>query len=113
MKNIKVEIETKEDIVVIHLKGLLDAHNSVIFSDALNKVFSENIFKIVINFEKLDYLGSSGLEAILSKIRFVRDKKGDIYLVALSPKIHRIFDLLGLVNFFKIFGSVDEAIKNF
>lgn len=113
MENIKVEIETKDGKAVIHLKGLLDAHNSVIFSEALDKVFSENIFKIVINFEKLEYLGSSGLEVILSKIRFVREKKGDIYLAALPAKIHRIFDLLGLVNFFKIFGSVDEAIKNF
>ncbi|MFB3851948.1 MAG: STAS domain-containing protein [Acidobacteriota bacterium] len=113
MNNIKVEIERSEDKAVIHLQGLLDAHNAVLFSDALNKVISEGLTKIVVNFENLEYLGSSGLEVILSKVRSLRDKGGDIRLAGMSPKILRIFDLLGLSTFFKIFGSADEATKSF
>lgn len=113
MNNIKVEIEKREDKVVIHLQGFLDAHNSVMFSEALNKVIADNLTKIVIDFQNLEYLGSSGLEVILSKVRSFREKGGDIRLAALSSKIYRIFDLLGLVSFFRIFGTVDEAVKSF
>ncbi len=113
MNNIKVEIERREDKAVVHLQGLLDAHNSVMFSDALNKVVAENLTKIVVDFQNLEYLGSSGLEVILSKVRSLREKCGDIRLAAMSSKIYRIFDLLGLTSFFKIFGTVDEAVNSF
>lgn len=113
MNNIKVEIEEIKDIAIIHLKGLLDAHNSVMFSEAFNKVTEDGIFKIVVNFEHLEYLGSSGLEVILSKVRSFRDRGGDIRLAAMSPKIYRIFDLLGLSTFFKIYGTFDEAVQSF
>lgn len=113
MNNIKVEIEKKEDKAIIHLQGFLDAHNADMFSDALNKVMAEGLVKIIVDLENLEYLGSSGLEVILSKIRSLRDKGGDIRLASMSDKIFRIFDLLGLSTFFKIYGSVDEATTNF
>jgi anti-sigma B factor antagonist len=113
MTHLKVETEKKNDIGIIHLEGLLDAHNALLFSEALSDLLSQKFIKIIVDFEKLNYLGSSGLEVILSKIQGLRDNGGDIALVQMSPKIFKVFDLLGLTDFLKFYGSLDEAVSAF
>ena len=113
MTNLKVEIMKKDDIGIIALDGLLDAHNAILFSEALGGLISEDHKKIVVDFDKLNYLGSSGLEVILSKIQGLRNKGGDIVLARMAPKIYKVFDLLGLTDFLKFYGSLDEAVSSF
>ena len=81
--------------------------------EALGGLTSEEHTKIVVDFEKLNYLGSSGLEVILSKIQGLRNRGGDIVLARTAPKIYKVFDLLGLTDFLKFFGSLDEAVSSF
>ncbi len=111
--NLKIEIEKGKEVAIINLKGLLDAHNSTLFSDALKEVVNEGFLKIIVNFKNLEYLGSSGLEILLGKIQAIRNKGGDIVLCEMSSKIYKVFDLLGLTNYFKIFKSEEEALKSF
>ena len=113
MTHLKVEIEKRKEIGIVHLEGLLDAHNAELFAEALTELISESFVRVIVDFEKLNYLGSSGLEVILSKIQNLRDNGGDILLVKMSPKIYKVFDLLGLTSFLKIFDSLDEAISAF
>jgi anti-sigma B factor antagonist len=113
MTHLKVEIEKKNHVGIIRLDGLLDAHNAELFSDALNELISGDFTKIVVDFGNLNYLGSSGLEVILSRIQGLRDKGGDIVLVNMAAKIYKVFDLLGLTDFLKFYGSMDEAVSSF
>jgi len=113
MTSLKVEITKKGDIGIITLEGLLDAHNAILFSDALGELISQKFTRIVVDFEKLNYLGSSGLEVILSRIQGIRNKGGDIALARTAPKIYKVFDLLGLTDFLKFYGSLDEAVSSF
>lgn len=111
--NLVIEIEKNREISIIHLSGLLDAHNSSYFLDSINQILKEGCQKIIVDFEKLEYLGSSGLEILLGKIQSIRNNGGDIVLCSMSKKIYKVFDLLGLTNFFKIFERLDEARKSF
>jgi len=38
-------------VAIINLKGLLDAHNSTLFSDALKEVVNEGFLRVVVNFK--------------------------------------------------------------
>lgn len=113
MTNLKVEVELIDDKAIIHLEGLLDAHNSQLFEEALKEVILKGVGKVIIDFEKLNYLGSSGLEIILGKVQDLRKRGGDIVLSSMSFKIKKIFDLLGLLDYFKFFDTVEDGIKFF
>ncbi|MEJ2422102.1 MAG: STAS domain-containing protein [Acidobacteriota bacterium] len=88
-------------------------HNHVSFRETLTDLVERGRHKIVIDFSELTYMGSSGLEVILSHIQRVRDAGGDMVLAAMSPKIYKVFDLLGLPKFFNITDSMDDALSAF
>ncbi len=113
MTNLEIDSESRKGIWIIHLKGILDAYNHLVFRQSVDEHVKKGHNKLVVDFTGLSYLGSSGLEVILAHIQPLRDSGGDIVLCGLSPKIYKVFDLLGLPSFFTITGAVDEAVAAF
>ncbi len=113
MTHLEVKTEERGKIRILHLKGFLDAHNHQIFRTSMNEMRSDGLAKVVVNFEQLTYIGSSGIEVILANVQAMRDKGGDIVLCGMSQKVFKVFDLLGLPSFFRIFDTVDEAAAFF
>lgn len=111
MTNLEITSEPKGDKWVIHLKGFLDAHSQELFGDAVREHIQKGHYKLVLDFSELIYIGSSGIEVILSNIQPIRDKGGDMVMCGMTPKIFKVFDLLGLPAFFSITDSVEEALS--
>ena len=110
MTNLEVASEQKGEAWVIHMKGFLDAHNHGLLRDAVREHMQKGRNRLVLDFGQLTYIGSSGIEVILSNLQPLRDAGGDFALCAMSPKIYKVFDLLGLPSFFTIRDTVDEAV---
>ena len=56
--------EILDDIMVYRLEGRLDSNTSQGFEEKLFKAISEGRNRIIVDFENLDYLSSSGLRVI-------------------------------------------------
>lgn len=113
MTNLKISTEERGSVLIIHLEGFLDAHNHVLFKNTVEEAVNRNTSRMVVDFSKLVYVGSSGIEVILSVIQKLRDEGGDMVLCGASPKIFKVFDLLGLTTLLKITDSIEEALKCF
>ncbi|MGC8724342.1 MAG: STAS domain-containing protein [Acidobacteriota bacterium] len=113
MTNLEIRSEPKGDAWVIRLKGFLDAHNHGLFREAVQEHTQKGHRRLIVDFSELTYIGSSGIEVILSHIQPLRDDGGDMILCCMSPKIFKVFDLLGLPSFFTICPTVEEASKAF
>ena len=113
MTNLEVASEQRGEAWVIHMKGFLDAHNHGLLRDAVRERVQKGCTKLVLDFGQLTYIGSSGIEVILSNVQPLRDKGGDLVLCAMSPKIYKVFDLLGLPSFFTIRETVEEGVGAF
>jgi tRNA(Ile2) C34 agmatinyltransferase TiaS len=59
----------------------------------------------------LTYVSSTGIGSFTAFNRALLPKKGNLVLVNLIPKVFEVFKLLGFLNFFKIYSSVDAAIE--
>jgi len=113
MTNLEIRAEEVGPATVIRLKGFLDAHNHGLLREAVKEHVQKGHTRLVLDFSELTYIGSSGIEVILSNIQPLRDAGGDIVLAAMPPKIYKVFDLLGLPSFFTITQSVDQAVQAF
>lgn len=107
------EVVQKGDPVVIGLDGFLDSHNAHLFKEALAQQVGGGCPRIVVDFSGLDYIGSSGLEAIISQLQPSREKGGDIRCCCMNPKVFKVFDLLGLPQVLNIFPERSEALASF
>lgn len=102
-----------KNISTLYLSGFLDAHTAPVFESNLQNLIKEERFRIIINHRDLDYISSAGLGVFMGFIEEIRDKGGDIKLSNMSPKVFKVFDLLGFPALFEIFDDEKEALQKF
>lgn len=105
--------ERRPDVSVISVNGFLDTTTIGELEKNLETHVQSSRVQIVVNFKGLDYISSAGLGVFMGVIDRVRGQNGDIKLACLSPKVFRVFDLLGFTSLFQIVSSVEEAVAAF
>lgn len=113
MSEFSVGIRKVEDISILDLNGFLDAHTSTILENYINELMANQQVKLIMNFEKLQYISSAGLGVFMAYVEDIREKEGDIKLCGMSSKIFNVFELLGFPVLFEITQSELEAIEKF
>ena len=109
------EVDRKDDgnIVILYIKGYLDAHTTPNLEQELQNLINEQKYKVIVSFKELNYISSAGLGVFMGFIETMRENKGDIKLAGMSSKVFRVFDLLGFPTLYDILENEDEAIKKF
>ncbi|RMF58128.1 MAG: anti-sigma factor antagonist [Calditrichaeota bacterium] len=113
MSNFEISREDNKEITVLKLHGYLDAHTAREFEQSLANVIKEQRFKIVVSLENLKYISSAGLGVFMGFIEEVRKKGGDIKIAQPSPKVYKVFDLLGFPNLYEFYDQLETALKAF
>lgn len=113
MSSFSVTFRNNEGIRILDLNGELDAHTAAELEAGIQKCIDDNALDIVINGANLRYISSAGLGVFMAFVEEVREKQGDIKIVALQSNVFDIFDLLGFPHLFDINESESEAIELF
>jgi len=116
MKKISVNAKSSSvnpDCTVVDVEGFLDAYTVAELEETFNRLIKEKKFKLIVNLAKLDYISSAGLGTFMGVIDEIRDNDGDIVLINLSPKIYKVFDLLGFSELFEIVDNEAAAVAKF
>lgn len=108
------EISVHEDgasLTKVYVKGFLDAHTAPRFEEALQTSIDKKRFHILVNLKELNYISSAGLGVLMGFIEEVREADGDIVLTSMTPRVYKVFDLLGFTNLYRIFDNEDDATQ--
>ena len=90
----------------------LDASNSAEFKRDIGPVLEKNV-KLVLDLGQLRFVDSSGLGAMLSCLRQLSAKSGDLKLCGMSKQVRALFELVRMHRIFDIYNSRDEAVRAF
>jgi anti-sigma B factor antagonist len=90
----------------------LDASNAGEFKRAIAPVLQANS-KLVLDLSRLRFVDSSGLGAMLSCLRQLTGKNGDLKLCGMSKQVRALFELVRMHRIFDIYGTREEAVKAF
>jgi anti-sigma B factor antagonist len=110
-----MDITTKlnGDVAIINLQGRLDLTSSNLLKDASREFYSKDNCKLVLNMDKVDFINSSGLGALVSILKEVRDHKGKLKISNLADFLKEIFDITQLSSIFDICEDESHAVKGF
>lgn len=103
-------IKKSKEYVTLQLVGYLDTYNSKPFQDYVNDIINKGYHNIIMDCSGLTYVSSTGIGSFTAFNRVLLPKRGNLVLVNLIPKVFEVFKLLGFLNFFKIYPTVDAAI---
>lgn len=90
----------------------LDASNAGEFKRDIAPVLQTNT-KLVLDLSRLSFVDSSGLGAMLSCLRQLTARSGDLKLCGLSKQVRALFELVRMHRIFDIYGTREEAVSAF
>ena len=109
-----IEEKRHGDVVVISLKGnLLGEPETSKLREAVYALLEKNRKHIVVDLGKVKVINSMGLGALVASVVSVRKKGGDVCLARLNDKVEAVIAITHLVKVFRIYETVERAIKSF
>lgn len=90
----------------------IDAHNSGELKEFVLGLLEKGEIKIVVQLEKVRFIDSSGLGALLSGHKNAEAKSGQLSLIGLQPQVLSMFELTRLNRVFDIYPDLDAAFDN-
>jgi anti-sigma B factor antagonist len=79
----------------------------------MNDLIDEARLKFLLDLRGVTYIDSFGVGVIAAKYVSVRRKGGDVKLLRLSPRSHRVMRISGLLKIFETFDSEEDALNSF
>lgn len=104
---------TEGDVQIIFLEGRMDLANSMKTEARLNEMLGEGVLKMILDFEKLEYLSSSGLRVIIAVEKKLKDRDGKLVLSNMSQPVENLFNITRLYDLFTIRKTLSEALSYF
>lgn len=97
------EFVIKENILIVRLSGELDHHEAKHLREKWQKVLFENdVNNIIINFERVTFMDSSGLGVILGRYKEVLKLGGEMVVCSVNPTIKRLFEMSGILKIVRL-----------
>lgn len=106
--NMEVKFDEIENKWLFLPDGEIDIYTYPKFKAEVLKCFHSKKADILIDGQKLDYIDSTGLGALISIYKNLKDEEYKIYLLNIKPNIKKILDITELDKLFIIRGEKDE-----
>jgi anti-sigma B factor antagonist len=104
---------TGNNIVVVRLVGRLDGLSSPQVKESLHRALDGESPRLIVDLEGVPFIDSTGLVALVSGLRYAKEKEGRIVLCSAQPQAELVFRLTMLDRAFSIYRSVQDATQSF
>jgi anti-sigma B factor antagonist len=109
----EIPIENTDGLTVAEIPVReLDASNAADLKCAMARIFESHV-NVVLDAGRMQFVDSSGLGAILSCLRQVSARGGDLKLCCLTRQVRATFELVRMHRIFDIFETREEALRAF
>ena len=100
----------KQDALVVALDGELDHFCAQSIRRQLDEMLADpSVRYLVLDFDKLTFMDSSGIGVVLGRYRLLRDRGGHVAIVGMNPHIARLFHMSGLDRIIRQLDKHQEA----
>lgn len=110
-----MEISQREadKVVILDIQGEIDLYNAPEIKDTMQKLIEAQKYSIIINLEKVSYIDSSGIGALISGLSNLKKYQGSLKIINVYASVKKVFELTKLTSFFEIYDSEEEALSKF
>ncbi len=114
--NLKITLGAPDGLregIVITLNGYIDIYTSAFFQAQIEKIMGAGFINLIFDCKNLDYVSSTGIGVFSSLLKNIKLQSGDIALVGMPGKVYEVFQLLGFVQLFRFYDTLEAALSCF
>jgi len=102
-KNLLVKFEMSE----------LDHHVSTSIREEIDEILmSKAVKNIVFDFERINFMDSSGIGVIIGRYKKIAHEKGKVSVININPRVKKVFDLSGMNKIINVYSTYEEALSS-
>ncbi len=105
--DLEIEASDEGDVRIWTVTGEINLNTAWILKDKLQK---ESGKKLALNLEKVSYLDSMGISALVELQKKCRECGRNLVLAALTPNVLRILQLTRMEGQFSLHGDIGSAV---
>ena len=109
----EITSEPKEDVTIVRFEGNLDTNTSTDAQEYLNGAIEGGASKVVVCFEKVDFVSSAGLRVLLATAKKLGGGGGSLRVCGLNETVAEVFEISGFSTILNVFPSETEALAGF
>jgi anti-sigma B factor antagonist len=104
---------TDDGVVVVAVEGQLIVGNRQELKNLVHEALERGGRRFVIDCSRTGYIDSSGLGALVSMSRKVRESGGEMRIAGLNEDLRSLFELTKLDTLFPILETPEQALTGF
>ena len=105
-----VTTEREDGVLSVWVEGRIDGSTVLAFHEAIETAIADGDHTVIVDCEKLIYIGSAGLRTVLAIAKAVSNRDARFALCSLSVSVLNIFEKSGFDTIITICPSRAEAL---
>lgn len=106
-----IYLTQQDGISVLNIDGRLDASSVPSFDAEWKRMLDGGVDKLIVNFEKLEYISSAGLRGVLMLAKTAKMKKTNIIFAGMQAMVADMFRISGFAAILQTTATVGEAAE--
>jgi len=98
-------------IYIVDVKGDMDLYNAHELKNVVNRLIDKRISNIIINLEKVDYIDSSGIGALIHIFTSIKRNGYNLRISNVHGSVAKVIKLTKLMGYFPIVDEVKTALQ--
>ncbi len=107
---LQAAVRERDGVAVIDLAGDVNSSAEVALNEAYARATAGGPGSVVLNFERADYINSTGIALIVGLLAQARTSKIEMKAFGLSDHYREIFEITRLSDFMTIADNEDRAV---
>jgi len=110
----RLEERIEKDVVLLPLEGkLMGGAETTILSDQLQQLIVKGYNKVILDFERVKWINSPGVGALIRWLMILRESGGDLRLTNAKDKVEQYLKITKLMTVIQTFENPQDAINSF
>jgi anti-sigma B factor antagonist len=104
-------VRTRDGTAIIELSGDIDSAAEQVLGSAYAEAAASGLGEVVLNFEKVNYINSTGIALIVGILAQARKEQRVVKACGLTDHYRHIFEITRLADFMPMFDDESAAVK--
>ena len=107
----EIKLEQKDAVTIMDIQGDVTAFSEPFLNEAYRDASGRGAQKILLKFDNNAYINSGGIAVLIQVLAQTQKNSQEIGIAGISDHFKKIFHMVGITKFAKIYDSAEEALN--
>jgi anti-sigma B factor antagonist len=108
---VEVKLKTKNGVLLVDLQEEIDLFHANKLKLYFNKIFESSHTRILLNFQDVTYIDSSGIGALLNIFKETKKRNVKMFFINIHGSVKKVIELTKLDDYFPIMRNEEDAMS--